>query len=146
MRRAALCLGAALLAATATPSSAGTSWETYQVHALPDPTQDSSPYGLCGAADAYVAGQDIGYDARRLRVPAGTLNASIVPELNVFAGDVGLSWTLRVYDRSMHEVARSSGPAWRTTVSHRFAKAQQVWLVACNSHGHPDAYVSYRTR
>jgi len=133
----------ALLVLPAQAGPTGTSG-SYAVHVLPDPTGDVSPYGPCGLADSYVAGNDVGSTTRTFVVPAGrTLSAEIVPMLNVFAGDVGLNWSLRVNDATGHELTRSAGPAWRTQVSYRVARTQQLRLVACNLRGHPDATVTY---
>ena len=144
MRPAALLLALLPVVGLVGPSSAATEQHSYSVHVLPDPTSGLTPYGHCGALEGYVAGQETGYDARRLRVPAGsTLRASLVAQANVFAGDIGLNWSLRVYDATWRELARSSGPAWRTTVTRSFTKAQTVWLLACNRRGHPDARVTY---
>lgn len=132
------------LPAQAGPASGSGS---YRVHVLPDPSQDVSPYGRCGAADAVVVGTEIGEDARRYRVPArGTLRAEVVPMANVFAGDIGLDWSVRFYDARFRELARSAGPAWRSVVSRSFAGAQDIWIVVCNRRGHPDATVSYAFR
>jgi hypothetical protein len=143
MRPAVLLLALLPAVVLAVPSEAA-SQHAYSVHVLPDPTGDVSPYGRCGALEGYVAGQETGYDARQIRVPAGsTLRASLVAQANVFAGDLGLDWSLRVYDARWRELARSSGPPWRTTVMRSFATAQTVWLLACNRRGHPDARVTY---
>jgi hypothetical protein len=140
---------AALLALAAltvlAPGTSARSGGTYAVHVLPDPTADVSPYGGCGLADAYVAGSDVGGSGRVLKVRRGsTLTATLVAQANVFAGDVGLDWSLRVFDRDGHELARSSGPAWRTEVKVRRVPSQVV-LRACNRRGHPDATVSWST-
>jgi hypothetical protein len=152
MRLPAALAAASLSALTllAVPSDAETSssgWQSYRVHVLPDPTQHVSPYDSCGVIDAAVVGHEIGRTARSLRVRAGkTLTAYLTPELNVFAGDVGLNWSLRLYDASWHELARSSGPAWRTSIARRVPRTQAVWLVACNANGVPGATVSYALR
>jgi hypothetical protein len=128
-------------------ASAATSRGSYDVHVLPDPTRDVSPYGPCGAADAWVVAAEVGRDARAFRLPArSTLTAELVPELNVFAGDVGLDWTLLVVDRAGNELGRSHGPAWQTRVTARTSTARDVLLVACNGRGHPDATISWSVR
>ncbi|HUR15225.1 MAG TPA: hypothetical protein VM097_12120 [Mycobacteriales bacterium] len=139
-----LVLMTCLVAVPAQASPTGTSG-SYDVHVLPDPTTDVSPDGQCGAANAFVLGSEIGQDSRAFLVRKGaTLRAEVVPVLNVFAGDVGLDWSLRVYDVQWRELARSSGPPWgATSVSHRASRAQRVWLVACNRRGHPDATITY---
>jgi hypothetical protein len=130
----------------ALPAEAATSG-SYDVHVLPDPSGDVSPYGLCGVADGAVAGNEIGRNTRTFVVRKGrTLSAELVPVLNAFAGDVGLDWSLRVYDPKGRELARSAGPPWVTKVAYRVARTQQVWLVACNRRGHPDATVTYSLR
>jgi hypothetical protein len=118
---------------------------SYAVHVLPDPTIDVSPYGGCRpAAGGWAAGQQIGVDAHRLAMRrAGVLRARLVAQANVFAGDLGLDWTLVVVDRAGKELARSSGPAWRTEVVAEVRRAQEVQLVACNRRGHPDATITW---
>jgi hypothetical protein len=137
------CLGAVGLLGL--PAAAAPAAETtYRVHVLPDPTQGHSPYGACGAAEGYVVGADVGDNVSRFSVRRGeTLAVELAPDLNVFAGDVGLQWSLRLLDARSRELARSAaGPAWRhPTVARKFASAQQVWVVACNSNGFPDATV-----
>ena len=140
---AALVLSA--VAVLAVPAAASPAQTSYRVHVLPDPTQGHTPYGLCGAGEASVLGTAIGADMRSFTVrPGETLKAELQPDLNVFAGDVGLQWSLRLLDAGFNELTRSSsGPAWRApTVSRRFGTAQRVLLVACNSNGFPDATVT----
>jgi hypothetical protein len=148
MRRSVLLVALALLAALVVPASAGTSWESYDVRVVPDPTQGASPYGACGAVQGAVAGQDVGSAARLVRLPGrGVLHAEIAPVLNVFAGDAGLDWTLHAQDRSGHELAVSSGPRWRNqALEVDVARATSLYLVACNRDGHPDATVYWRFR
>lgn len=142
---ASLCALSLLAAPVAAHGS--TTSGSYRVHVLPDPTQGHSPYGICGAAEAMVLGIDIGDNARRVSVPAGrTLKVQLVPDLNAFAGDVGLQWSVRILDSHLTELARSAGPAWRTEVSHLFSSGQQAWIVACNRNGFPEATVSYSLR
>jgi len=134
----------ALLPVFAPAASAGPTTTSYDVTVLPDPTQDVLPGGECGAPRSVVGGPDVGHHAREVRVPrSSTLSASVLPVADAFAGNVGLNWTLRIYDRSMRELARSSGPPWDTKVSRRFAAPQRVWLLACNRRGHPQATVTY---
>lgn len=132
MRRTVFILPLAVLVCLASPAGARPSGErSYRIHVLPDPSGDVPTYGHCGALDAYAAGYHVGGHTIALRVPAGsTLRASLVAQANVFAGDVGLGWSLRIHDTQWRELGRSRGPAWRTTVTRSFATAQQVWLLA----------------
>jgi hypothetical protein len=148
MRRppALVSVGLTALSVLALPAHAGSvsGSGSYDVHVLPDPSHDVSPYGRCGIANGAVLGNGIGEDARRYRVPArGTLRVGVVPQLNVFAGDIGLNWSVRLYDTQFRELARSSGPAWRSEVSRSFAGPRDIVIAVCNRRGHPDATVSY---
>jgi len=128
-------------------ASAGTSG-SYHLNVLPDPTQGASPYSSCRPTDGTtVVDRPVGVAAWELALPAaGTLRADLVEKLDAFAGDVGLRWSLRVFDTTGHELARSTGPAYRTDLSWRSARATRVWLVACNTHGHPEATLTYSFR
>jgi hypothetical protein len=136
------------LALAAPAGASGGPAGSYDVTVLPDPSQQVSPYGGCRpSSGAYAAGQELGVDARQISLPGrGTLRAELVEQADVFAGDVGLRWSLRVFDTAGRELARSGGPAWRTDVTMRTAQARRVWLVACNTNGHPQARVSYAFR
>jgi hypothetical protein len=140
---AALVLAAVTLGLLAAPSGAATvASGSYAVHVLPDPTEPAGLYGRCGTIDGAVLGQRIGQDYRRLRMPAaGTLTVGTVPRANVFAGDLGTNWLVKLYDARLRPLATSTGPAWRHRATVRLARAQDVVVVVCNRWGHPDARV-----
>jgi hypothetical protein len=146
-RRVALWLVPLTAAALALPASAGTgSGGSYRVRVVPDPTVDNSPFSGCGVANAWVVATDVGESAAPITVPAGkTLSVELTPDAQVFAGDEGMVWRLRL-EVAGREVARSSGPAWRTEVHHRANKSERVWVLACNRTGYPDATVTYAIR
>jgi hypothetical protein len=149
MRRCVALL--ALAVAVATPvapqaAAEGGAGGSYRVRVLPDPTVDASPYGACGVIDGSVLATDIGRSTRVIRVPAGrTLAVKLVPDAQVFAGDEGMLWRLRLVVAN-REVARSGGPAWRTEVSYRVPVTRDVRVLACNRSGFPDATISYTIR
>ena len=147
LRRAVLLIPLLTAIAVGVPASAaGGSGGSYRVRVLPDPTVDASPYGGCGVANAWVVATEVGESAKPIKVPAGkTLAVQLTPDVQVFAGDEGMVWRLRLRVGG-HEVARSSGPAWRTEVQYRARKTEEVWLLACNRTAYPDATVSYKVR
>ncbi len=144
-RRVAVWLLPLTAAALALPASAADeSGGSYRVRVMPDPTIDRSPFGGCGV-NGWV-GVDVGEFAKTITVPAGrTLSVQLTPDAQVFAGDEGMVWRLRLAVAG-RQVARSSGAAWRTEVQYRASKSESVRVSACNRTGFPDATVTYAIR
>lgn len=150
MRRPAAALVVALLClgALAVPSRAAVVEKgSYRVRVLPDPTEPAHFYGRCGSIDGIVLNTEVGQDFHRLRVSRpGRLTVAVAPQANVFAGDVGLHWLVKLYDARLRPIATSTGPSWRQQASVRLARAQDLVVVVCNRWGHPDATVSWDLR